>query len=462
MNDYELQELMTRRQRAQGLRQTETPEGRMVGNIYVNANPLEYLAAGLRRKAGTAQDEAIGGEINKLRTKREGMDADAMAKFASALRGEPARDIQPLTPNDDDGNPMQVVRKEAVAPDAMAGYGALMGAHNPQLRQAGMQGMVTNQQEAAKRAQADALTTKYGQILSSGIAPQQAIAMGVPSEFVKSYMEAPNLGRAKVQFKDVGGQLIPVTEYGDTPQGVNAMPKTGNPFSDMLIRDASGNIVPNAPLVGAKSNVARAGATIVDARNFNTQESEQSKAYGKQLGEMRGSINQAGFDAPGKLARLDRMDQLLQGIDGGAAAPALADVASFAQSMGIKIDPKLGNKQAAEALAREMAGTLRQPGTGPMTDKDFENFLKQVPSLSKTAEGRAEITKTLRAAIQRDMTASKFARNYAAQNKGVIDDAFFDSMADFYAKNPVVTPKMPAANSRGQLFQNADAILNRK
>lgn len=161
MNDYELQELMTRRQRAQGLRQTETPEGRMVGNIYVNANPLEYLAAGLRRKAGTAQDEAIGGEINKLRTKREGMDADAMAKFASALRGEPARDIQPLTPNDDDGNPMQVVRKEAVAPDAMAGYSALMGAYNPQLRQAGMQGMAQiPQMQEQRQFQRDQMTAQ--------------------------------------------------------------------------------------------------------------------------------------------------------------------------------------------------------------------------------------------------------------------------------------------------------------
>lgn len=284
-----------------------------------------------------------------------------------------------------------------------------------------------------------------------GVMDDPLQALEYAKKFAPEKEEAYTLGEGQQRFR--GNMLI--------AQGPEKKP---NMSTDLLVPGPDGKLIPNAALIAVKEGLAKAAkpVTTIDARNFNTQESEQSKAYGKQLGEIRGAINQAGFDAPGKLARLDRMEQLLQGIDGGAAAPALADVASFAQSMGIKIDPKLGNKQAAEALAREMAGTLRQPGTGPMTDKDFENFLKQVPSLSKTAEGRAEITKTLRAAIQRDQTAAQFSRQYANKNKGVIDDAFFDSMADFYAKNPVVTPKMPAANSRGQLFQNADSILNRK
>jgi hypothetical protein len=291
--------------------------------------------------------------------------------------------------------------------------------------------------------------------------PQQAIAAGVPVDRVRGHAEAPNFGRVKVSFKDVGGTLVPVDEYGVTPENVKPIKKKGNPFTDMLVEDDSGKIVPNVPLVGAKAAVARASSPQirVDARNINTQESEQSKVYGKNLGEIRAAINQAGYDAPGKIARLDRMEELLSGIDGGAAAPAIAELASFANSLGIKLDPKLGNKQAAEALAREMAGSLRQPGTGPMTDKDFDNFLKQVPSLSKTAQGRTQIIRTMRAAIERDQRASKFARDYAKQNNGVIDDNFFDSLAGFYAKNPIVTPSMPKKNSRGELFNRADAII---
>lgn len=161
MTDYELQDLERKRQRAQLLSQTETPRGSMVSGIYVKPNVLEYLASGLRQYSGNQQLGAIDQESQNLRTKREGMDSDAMAKFASALRGEPARDIQPATPMDDEGNMMPVARKEAVAPDAMAGYSALMGAYNPQMRQAGMQGMAQiPQMQEQRQFQRDQLTAQ--------------------------------------------------------------------------------------------------------------------------------------------------------------------------------------------------------------------------------------------------------------------------------------------------------------
>jgi hypothetical protein len=246
---------------------------------------------------------------------------------------------------------------------------------------------------------------------------------------------------------------VPVTKYGDTPQGVQPLTKTGNPFSDLVVRDAAGNIVPNAPLASVKTGIAKAGATNVDARNFNTQESEQSKSYGKTLGDIRGQITQAGYDAPKKLAQIDRMEQLLAGVEGGKLAPLGLDIASAAESFGIKIDPKLGNKEASEALAIEMALMMHKPGTGPMTDPDMVNYMKTVPGLAKTPEGRANISKTMRAAIQRDQEAAKFARDYAKQNKGVIDDNFFDAMANFYAERPVVNIPMPATNARGSQFR---------
>lgn len=229
-------------------------------------------------------------------------------------------------------------------------------------------------------------------------------------------------------------------------------------YNQLLIPDGQGGYKVNSAYLDAKKQVAAAGKpeVRVDARNFNTQESEQSKAYGKTLGEMRGNIMQAGYDAPGKLAQLDRMEALLGNVGGGAVAPTIAQLSSFAQSFGIKLDPNLGVKEASEALAREMAAAMRQPGTGPMTDKDFDNFLKRVPDLSKTPEGRSQITRTMRAALERDIRAAQFAREYARQNGGVIDDNFFDSLANFYAQNPVVTPAMPPTNARGQSFSDPE------
>jgi len=453
--NYDEQEKLLAQQRARYIQQQDqqAPQGRMVGNRFVAANPLEYLAAGLRGYGGFKGEQQTTQELGDLqKQKQEAMQGD-MNAMITALRGKPAETVQPLTPNDDEGNVNAPIQMPAKAGSMDDFYRVAAGSQFPQFQQMGMQGALTSAQEQAKRLQAQQENQRIMGVLQAAKTPQEAISAGVPADTVKAYYESPNYGKSKVKFQDVGGKLVPVDEYGQTPTGIQSLDKTGNPFSDLVLRGADGGMVPNAPLVGAKTGIARAGKPVVnvDARNFNTQESEQSKAYGKTLGEMRGVITQAGFDAPKKIAQLDRMEQLIGGLDaGGKGAPLAADIASYAQSMGIKIDPKLGAKEAAQALAIEMAGNMRAPGTGPMTDKDFDNFLRRVPDLSKTPEGRKQITGTMRAALQRDLEASKFARDYAKANGGVIDDNFYDAMADFYAKNPVVTPDLPKTNARGQ------------
>ena len=455
MTEFELrqQELLDRRRT--GMRDAQSyqaPRAQMVGGHYVPPSFGDALVQGLRAYAGQKEYENAGQELKNLQSERSQLMAGEMKALTDALRGRPAEQLP---------EGVQGPTAPAVAGGMDAYYQRALQSQVPEFQQMGMQG----QMEQAKAMQAQAQRQQQMQAVAN-MTPQQAIAQGIDPALVKAYHEGRNIGRDKVEFKDIGGQFVPVTEFGDSPAGVNALQKTGNPFSDLVVRGPDGQMIANAPLVGAKGRVAAAGAprVSVDARNFNTQESEQSKAYGKQMGEVRANINQAGYNAPGKLANLDRMEQLLEGIDGGKAAPAMAEISSLANSFGIKLDPKLGNKQAAEALAREMAASFREAGTGPMTDKDFDNFLKRVPDLSKSAEGRREITGTMRAAIERDKMAAKYARDYAKANNGVIDDNFFDAIADFYAKNPVVTPKLPSKNARGQsmntqIFNDADAIL---
>lgn len=197
-------------------------------------------------------------------------------------------------------------------------------------------------------------------------------------------------------------------------------------------------------------NNKKAGANNVnvDARNIHTQEGEQSKVYGKGLGEMRLEIQNAGYQAPRTITQVERMNELLQGVEGGSLANAGLQIANFANSLGFKIDPKLGDKQAAESLAVEMALSMRKAGTGPMTDKDFENFAKAVPNLAKTAEGRAQISATLVAKAERDMQIAAMARDYAQKNNGVIDDRFLSEVSQFIANNPVA-PKQQATSNDG-------------
>lgn len=430
---------------AEALRQQSmTPtQGVQAGQMYVAPSWTQ----GLARMLQAYQSNKLGKQAEEgLRTARGNYDAKSQADidgFIEAFKGAPAKTIQPLTPNDDDGNPMPVAEKPAVQADPNAALRIAMQSQNPMIQQAGGSILSSMMPKGAK-------WEKVEKPNPDGSKDVGYVDINSPNPW--STFQAG--GTAPVQLTPVNGQFAnPVT---GAPVGA-AIPKQLDPTDqrkDLLIPDGNGGFVPNRQLVGVKKDIAKSGASqvSVDARNYNTQESEQSKEYGKSLGKMRSDITQAGYDAPKKIAQLDRMEQLLAGIDGGGAAPAMAEIASVAQSLGIKIDPKLGNKQAAEALSREMAGGLRQPGTGPMTDKDFDNFLKQVPSLSKTAEGRAQITKTLRASIERDARAAQFGREYAKKNKGVIDDNFFDAVSDFYAKNPIVSPAMPATNARGMAF----------
>ena len=440
--------------------QTQAPQGRMAGRVYVAPNPLEYLAAGLRGVGGMRGEQQTQQAMTDLQAKRQAAMQEALRGFGQTMQGTP---YNPGTQGLEEFGRASIPEQAAKPGDPMAAYQQLLGSDVPDLQRMGMQGVATTaadqQKQAALLAEKERERQRISAIMNDpNLTPQQKIAMGIPKEAAD-----PNFGRVKGAV--VNGRIVDPYAVGtEVPQ--QAQPFTLSPGATRFGPDnkpvasvADPNKpfnpdgTPNAAYQKYSLGKAKAGATTVDARNYNTQESEQSKVYGKSLGEMRAAINQAGYDAPAKMARLDRMEQLLAGVDGGAAAPAMADIASFANSIGVKIDPKLGNKQAAEALAREMAATLRQPGTGPMTDKDFDNFLKQVPSLSKTAEGRTEIIKTLRGAIERDQRASQFAREYAKANKGVIDDNFFDSLAGFYAQNPVVTPKLPATNSRGGQFK---------
>lgn len=439
--DTQIQLANERRRRAQEIASQgfQAPQGRMVGGRYIRPGIDEALVQGLRQFGAMQELKGSEQEIQDLSARRQKAVADALRNFGQASQGQaPAQ----LAPEEQQafaqmGDMSPTVG--GVKPDMNAAYGFLMNAPDAALRQAGMQGMLAQATPKPRKMERVELPTPDG---------------GRRVGFVDMNAENPLQTFVEAGTENAALQVGPGGQAYN-PRALQPGQVLVDPNKPFQI-GPNGSIVPNAEFQGYEITKGRASAprVSVDARNFNTQESEQSKVYGKGLGEIRTQINQAGYDAPGKLARLDRMEQLLQGIDGGAAAPAIADVASFANSLGIKIDPKLGNKQAAEALAREMAGSLRQPGTGPMTDKDFDNFLRQVPSLSKTAEGRAQIITTMRAAIERDQRASQFARQYAAQNNGVIDDNFFDALAGFYAQNPVVTPQMPATNSRGQPFSD--------
>lgn len=185
----------------------------------------------------------------------------------------------------------------------------------------------------------------------------------------------------------------------------------------------------------------KAGASRTSVNVNQTQEKEENKAVGKYFGEQYSDIQKAGLSAGGKINRVERMNQLLEGVNTGKLAPLGVEIASTAQSLGFNIDPKLGNKQAAEALANEMALEMRNPSggagmPGAMSDKDRE-FLKQiVPGIEKTPQGRKLITESMIKLANRDREVAKMARQYRKKN-GTLDEGFFEQLQGYSDSNPL-------------------------
>lgn len=179
------------------------------------------------------------------------------------------------------------------------------------------------------------------------------------------------------------------------------------------------------------------------------QEKAESKAVGEYFGKQYSEIQSAGYLASNKLNKVSRLNNLLEGVNTGKLTPAGVEIASTAQSLGFTVDPKLGNKQAAEALTNEMALELRNPSggagmPGAMSDADRQFLRGMVPGIEKTPEGRKMITESMVKLAKRDQEVAKIARDYR-KKKGMIDEGFYEELNAYSAANPL----FPAQSSGG-------------
>lgn len=171
------------------------------------------------------------------------------------------------------------------------------------------------------------------------------------------------------------------------------------------------------------------------------QETAEGQTVGKGFGEQYLKTQEAGIDAMGRLTKLGRMEQLLQGVQTGGLVPTMTQIQSIADSLGFQVDKSLPAKQALEALSNEMALQLRNPAggagmPGAMSDKDREFLVAMSPGLSKTPEGNAMIISTAKQIAKRDQDVAKMARAYR-QKKGHLDEGFYDELQSFADTHPL-------------------------
>jgi hypothetical protein len=185
-----------------------------------------------------------------------------------------------------------------------------------------------------------------------------------------------------------------------------------------------------------------------------TQEKAESKKVGEGFGEQFMSLQKADVDSRAKMAKYDRMDQLLKQMDTGRFTPTMTAIQSMAESLGFEVDKTLPAKQAFTAFAGEVALSLRNPEggagmPGALSEKDLAFLQSMTPDLAKTTAGNKLIIDTARKLAKRDQEIAKIARDYRKKH-GQIDEGFYDQLAAYSDKNQLFADAPTTARAQPQ------------
>lgn len=292
---------------------------------------------------------------------------------------------------------------------------------------------------------ADSLGTGIGQAATSIETPN---VDGVPTPMTRLSM-IEQTGGSDALSRILGGLGLPQVGNSATgaPAGAAAPGVAGTPAAA-----APGPAQPPVRPVQRGQRPAPAGNGLrgvsADTQAARTQMATDAATRYK-------NILDAGAQAPGAISRLHLLGNLLGNYEGGALGPTGYEIASGLNSLGIKVDPHLANKDAAQMLQRTMAAeAMKNPDTGSnmfpkVTNFEYENALKQVPGMLQSAAGRKILLQMKEAEQNRISQTSAFARKWV-QRYGRFDAtdsagmSFQDHLEQWAAKHPLYAGiKMP-------------------
>jgi hypothetical protein len=173
------------------------------------------------------------------------------------------------------------------------------------------------------------------------------------------------------------------------------------------------------------------------------QETEFSKAMGKNYAENYQGILNAGFQSQAKMNSLNRFQNIVSKVPTGKLEPIKSEVAKVANAFGVKVDTeKLSYQEALDALGNEFALTLRNPQggagmPGALSDKDREFLVSMVPGLGKTPGGNMMIIEAAKRVAQREAEVARLARAYKAKT-GRFDEGFYEVLAQEFGGKDIL------------------------
>jgi hypothetical protein len=182
----------------------------------------------------------------------------------------------------------------------------------------------------------------------------------------------------------IDNQLInPITA---APMG-NRVPKQANPYSDLVVPNPNGGVMPNQTLIDARKAIQKAGASnINNTVSGAAPENEYNKVVGKGLGESSLALINSAQAAPESIRSAQAIRNAIKnGAITGTGADFRQSIQKALETAGVLGEGKAANTQELiSSLSKITLAGVKTSGLGAgngFTDKDLK-FLQDGISAS--------------------------------------------------------------------------------
>ena len=174
-------------------------------------------------------------------------------------------------------------------------------------------------------------------------------------------------------------------------------------------------------------------------------------ASAKHQSDRLGKLVEAADTARGFRGQMDILREHSRNIgNAGAMANIKQRLGPLATALGVPLD-NLDDIQAFQSIIEKVAPTMRAPGSGATSDIEYQGFLKSLPQMSATAQGREMILNQL-SAIARDSemrgeVASRVMNGELGRKQA---DEMLRKLPDvmsYYRQYQATQPKQPAVGA---------------
>lgn len=406
--DPQEEAIQRQRQYAQALRQQamQAPEQQVVSGRVVPFSPMQGLANMLKAYAGRKGEEDADTKALELGTRKRTQGAAELQGIVEALRGKAAIPGYQTGANEMGDESVMQNPVASQAPDQNKALAMALASQNPMAQQIGGTLLTASLPKAPKMERVEVPDGKGGKRVGF-------VDMNSPNPF-STFQEGgvdPAKGIA------VNGQIVNPTQMGQTiPKQLDPT----DPRKDLLIPGANGGLVPNAPLLGVKRDLAIAGKPVSSTTVINAGPKAFETELGKLDAEQLGKWRSAAEASNGALSVVQNLrDAEAQGAYSGAAADAkLAGARVIETITGITPKGQVGSELYNAESKKLILESIKGLGANP-SNADREFIEKTVPQLATSAQARTAMANFMEKKAKTQIDLYQRADKYARENRGL-------------------------------------------